>query len=344
MTDKTEGQKAAESHIHDLEDVGGPFVSVAARTRMPMLFLDPRLPGNPIIYVNDSFLSLTGYAREEVLGKNYQFFMGPHTDPAERAQVQAAADGTFDGCPEVCLYRKDGSEFWVSMLVGPVLDPNGFSEQQFCSFIDITRRKQDERLSFLLDELKHRVKNTLATVQSIAAQTLRSAGVKKEVCDVLEGRILALSKAHNLVAREGLEGATLRAVVNQILQPLSVKDRADRFSVEGDDVQLQPRAALALAMMFHELVANAAKYGALNGGQIEIAWHIEPTAQGDQIRLRWQESGGPPVTPPTRKGFGSRLIQRGLARELEDEVRLDYEPSGVVCQIVMPVVREVGKP
>ena len=115
--------------------------------------------------------------------------------------------------------------------------------------------------------------------------------------------------------------------------------------VECDDVRLRPKTVLTLAMVFHELATNAAKHGALSndaGGQIHIAWQVEPTPQGDWMRLRWQENGGPPVTPPGRKGFGSRLIESGLAQELDGEVRLDYEPAGVVCQIVMPVPQEVG--
>jgi two-component sensor histidine kinase len=131
------------------------------------------------------------------------------------------------------------------------------------------------------------------------------------------------------------------------LQPFGLNDRrVIRFSVKGDDVRLQPKAALTLAMVFHELATNAAKHGALSNeaaGKINVAWQGEPTAQSDQIRLRWQESGGPAVTPPRRKGFGSRLIEGGLAQDLGGEVRLDYEPSGVVCQIIMPIRRESGR-
>jgi two-component sensor histidine kinase len=136
---------------------------------------------------------------------------------------------------------------------------------------------------------------------------------------------------------------SLRDVVDRILQPFGLNDRrVSHFSVEGDDVHLQPKAALTLAMVFHELATNAAKHGALSdggAGKIDIAWQVEPTAHG-RMRLRWQESGGPPVTRPGRKGFGSRVIEGGLARELDGEVRLDYEPAGVVCQIIMPVSRE----
>ena len=194
--------------------------------------------------------------------------------------------------------------------------------------MDLTKHKQEkDRLRFLLDELNHRTQNTLATVQAIAVQTLRGVA-DKEVVDAFEGRIL------------------VRDVIDQILQPFGLNDRrVARFSVEGEDVRLQPQAALTLAMVFHELATNAAKYGAFSNdaaGQIAIAWQVEPTPHGDRMRLRWQESGGPPVTPPGRKGFGSRLIEIGLAQELDGEVRLDYEPAGLVCQIVMPVPQGGG--
>jgi two-component sensor histidine kinase len=178
-------------------------------------------------------------------------------------------------------------------------------------------------------------------------QTLRGA-TNKEVVDAFEGRILALSKAHSLLGRKHWETVSLRDVIDQILQPFGLSDRrVARFSVEGDEVRLQPKAALSAAMLFHELATNAAKHGALSNGaagKIDIAWQVEPTPQGDRMRLRWLESGGPPVTPPGRKGFGSRLIERGLAQDLDGEVRLDYEPAGVACQITMPVRRAVADP
>jgi putative addiction module CopG family antidote len=335
-------QKAAENHITALKGVGGPFVTLAERTRMPVVFSDPRLPGNPIIYANDSFLALTGYDREEVFGKSYHFLMGSDTDPAARAQIEAAFhDGFYSSYPEVRYYRKDGSKFWAIMFISPVLNENGAVVQHFASFVDITRRRQDEdHLRFLLDELNHRTQNMLATVQAIAVQTLRGAA-DEEVVDAFVERILALSKAHSVLGRENWAGVGLRDVIDRILQPFGLNDRRDaHFSVEGDDVRLQPKAALTLAMVFHELATNAVKHGALSNGaagQIDIAWQVEPTPQGDRVRLRWRESGGPPVTPPGRKGFGSRLIEGRLAQELGGEARLDYEPAGVVCQVVIPV-------
>jgi two-component sensor histidine kinase len=168
----------------------------------------------------------------------------------------------------------------------------------------------------------------------------------KKVVEAFEGRILALAKAHSLLGRKHWESVSLRDVIDQISQPFGLNDRqVARFSVVGGDVRLHPKAALTLAIVLHELATNAAKHGALSNdaaGKVDIAWQVEPTPQGDRMRLRWQESGGPPVAPPGRKGFGSRLIEGGLAQDLDGEVRLDYEPSGVVCQINMPVPRQVG--
>jgi two-component sensor histidine kinase len=130
------------------------------------------------------------------------------------------------------------------------------------------------------------------------------------------------------------------------LQPFGLNNRrVDRFTVAGADVRLQPKVALTIGMVFHELATNAVKHGALSDpvtGRIDIAWEAETGAQGNRMRLRWQESGGPPVTRPDHKGFGSRLIEQGLARELEGEVRLGYEPAGVVCQFTMPICRRSG--
>src|ERR1700730_2787014 len=233
---------------------------------MAMVFTDAKESGNPIIFANDSFLSLTG-----------NFLMAPCADPEARAEIEAGFEGSSDSDPEIRYRRKDGSVFWVSIYVNPVRD-GGEVVQHFASFVDLTKHKQEkDRLRFLLDELNHRTQNTLATVQAIAVQTLHGVA-DKEVVDAFEGRILALSKAHTLLGRENWEGVSLREVIDQILQPFGLQDRrVARFTVEGDDVRLPPKAALTFAMVFHELATNAAKHGALSndaGGQIDIAWQV----------------------------------------------------------------------
>jgi PAS domain S-box-containing protein len=344
---KSKEQKAAESEVEGFRKELGPFVVAAETTRMAMVFTDAKEANHPIIFANDSFLSLAGYDREEALGQSFDFLMGRPADPEALAQIEAAFAGRPESEFELCFRRKDGSMFWAAAFINPILDKTGDVVQHFASFVDLSKHKQEEdRLRFLLGELNHRTQNTLATVQAIAVQTLRGAA-NEEVVDAFEGRIMALSKAHSLLGRKHWETVGLRDVIDQILQPFGLNDlRVARFSVEGDPVRLQPKAALTLAMLFHELATNAAKHGALSNGaagKIDIAWQADPTPQGDRMRLRWQESGGPPVTPPGRKGFGSRLIEGGLAQDLGGEVRLDYEPLGVVCQIIMPVRLEVGR-
>ena len=344
--DKSKEQKAAESEVDSFRKDLGPFVVAAETTRMAMVFTDAKESNHPLIFANDSFLTLAGYSRKEVLGQSFDLLLGRPADPSALAQVEAAFAGSSDSDFEICFRRKDGTTFWAAVFISPVRDKSSDIVQYFASFVDVTKHVQEkDHLRFLLAELNHRTQNTLATVQAIAVQTLRGAA-DKEVVDAFEGRILALSKAHSLLGSKHWEAVGLHEIIDRILQPFGLNDRrVAHFSIKGDDVRLQPKAALTLAMVFHELATNAAKHGALSNdaaGKIDIAWQVEPTPQGDRMRLRWQESGGPPVTPPGRKGFGSRLIEGGLAQDLDGEVRLDYDPAGLVCQITMPIPRPAG--
>jgi len=342
---KSRKQKAAEANVDDFSNDLGPFVVAAETTRMAMVFTDAKAPGNPIIFANDSFLKLTGYSREEVLGQSFNFLMARGADPDALATIEGMFHEHTDNDPEIRYRRKDDSIFWATVFVSPVRDKAGDVIQHFASFMDTTRHKKEEdRLRFLLDELNHRTQNTLATVLAIAKQTLGGV-VDEQIVNVYQGRILALSKAQALLGRLNWDRVGLHHIIERILEPFGLRDlRVDRFKVGGADVRLQPKAALSLAMVFHELATNAAKYGALStgAGRIDITWQLVAKADGDQVRLLWKESGGPPVSLPRRKGFGSRLIERGLAQELNGEVHLEYDPAGVSCEIAMPVPKGDG--
>lgn len=194
-----------------------------------------------------------------------------------------------------------------------------------------------KRLRLLLDELNHRVKNTVATVQSIVAQTLRNAGSTEQARDVVDDRLLALSKAHDILTLEHWEGGDLHNVVAGALAAYK-GSHEQRFRIEGPACRLRPRAVLALSLALHELATNSVKYGALaNGtGVVTIRWHIA-SAPLHRLELVWTETGGPPVLPPRSRGFGARLIQRGLVHDLCADVRLEFDPAGVVCSIVAPL-------
>ena len=197
------------------------------------------------------------------------------------------------------------------------------------------RRRADEHQQLLINELNHRVKNTLATVQSIAGQSFRSGRSPAEAQEAFVSRLIALSTAQNLLTAEQWEGADLADVVRMATAPFD--DPPDtRFAISGPRTRLEAQHALAIAMALHELAVNAAKFGALSmpGGRVRISWRRD--ADGD-VRFLWQESGGPMVEPPVRKGFGTRLIQDGLARELGGTVRIDHRRDGLRCEIDFPL-------
>jgi two-component sensor histidine kinase len=190
------------------------------------------------------------------------------------------------------------------------------------------RRRIERHQNLLLDELNHRVKNTLATVQAMAIQTMK--GVDVGARDAFLARLFALSSQHDLLTMDNWEGASLEGVVRRALRPWREDEHA-RFRVEGPPVHLSPKRALALGMGFHELATNAAKYGALSNatGSVHVRWTILP--DGKTLQFNWQECGGPPVSPPHHRGFGLRLIEHGMERELSGKVKLDFRPEGLVC-------------
>ncbi|MDP9423357.1 MAG: PAS domain S-box protein [Pseudomonadota bacterium] len=340
MADKSDLQRAAEGEVESFRREGGPFVVAAEDTRMPMVFMDAKVPGNPIIFANDSFLKLTGYGRDEVLGHSFNFLMAQGADSKALAAVEAAFNVNDDHSSEVRYCRKDGSEFWAALFISPVCGPTGGVIQYFASFIDLTQHKEEQAQSrMLIDELNHRVKNTLSTVQAIVAQALRNATDPKAIRESIESRLFALSRSHDLLTRENWESADLRDVVKEAMEPFGVANgRSERFSVTGPNVRLPPTAVLALGIAFHELATNAVKYGAFSNdrGSVRIGWQFQPAPEGDRLVLSWSEENGPPVTPPSQKGFGSRVIERGLALELGGTTLLDFRPEGVVCTIDIP--------
>ena len=192
-----------------------------------------------------------------------------------------------------------------------------------------TRAEEHQRL--LMNELNHRVKNTLATVQSMGAQTMRTGRSLSEAREAFVSRLIALSAAHNLLTAESWESADLEDVVRMAVAAFDEPEGV-RFSVRGPAARLKAPHALGLAMALHELGSNAVKYGALSGdgGRVDIAWTVAPSGE---IGFVWEESEGPKVEPPVRRGFGSRLIQEGLARELNGEVSMDYRPEGLRCKL-----------
>jgi len=336
---KDREQHAAEAQVEGFKEDLGPFVVAADTTRMPMVFTDAKKPNSPIIYANNAFLELTGYARDELLAQSFNFLLANPTDRHALDEVAAAFAGKEE-CADIRYRHKDGSTFCATIFVSPVKDKSGKIYEHFISLVDTTRHERArEHAAMLIDELNHRVKNTLATVQSIVTQAVRNSSDPKIVRESIETRIAALSRSHDLLGREKWEGAGLHDLVVQSLEPFTVTEgRAERFKIEGENIRLSPKAALALGIGFNELATNAVKYGAFSNvaGTIAIKWVLEQRPDDRWLSLHWREKDGPIVTPPTRKGFGSRVIEQGLAHELGGKVELDYRPDGIVCIIDIP--------
>ena len=342
---KDQEQKAAEAEVKEFKEDLGPFVVAAETTRMPMIFTDAKVEGNPIIFANDAFLKLTGYERDEVLAKKLNFLLASDCEEKAVHQLkQAFAEEPVD-LSKIRFERKDGSEFWADVFITPVKDDDGAIVQHFISLVDTTRHQMAQKnAAMLIDELNHRVKNTLATVQSIVTQAVRNAPDLQTVQESIETRIAALSRSHALLGREKWDGAGLDDLIREVLAPFSViEGQTERFTILGENIRLSPKATLALGIAFNELATNAVKYGAFSNdaGTVSINWTLEAKADGRWLWLHWREENGPPVKPPTRKGFGSRVIEQGLAHELDGKVKLEYLPEGIVCTIDVPAPQAI---
>jgi two-component sensor histidine kinase/PAS domain-containing protein len=250
------------------------------------------------------------------------------------------------------VIRIDGSLGWVHSRAVPLLDSGENITEWIGAAVDISQHKLAEaalqqrarQLKLMVDELNHRVKNTLASVQSIAMQTLRNSSTAAEGRHSLEARLLALAKAHDVLTREHWEGASLKELLTDALSAYTGNGRHSPFDIEGAEIRLFPRATLALSMALHELATNAVKYGALSSetGRVRIQWEPAP-GKPCRFRFQWVESGGPPVRQPGRRGFGSRLIQQGLAHDLGGDVQLHFAHKGLVCVLEAPLGEICGR-
>ena len=275
---------------------------------------------------------ILGWQATELIGRTFPAIWSQE-DQALKADDRERALCLQDGRTEEERWhlRKDGTAFWSHTLMTPLRRDDG----QLIGFLKILRdrteqRAADENQSLLVNELNHRVKNTLATVQSIAAQTLRSAATVADARAALEERLIALSLAHDVLTRESWEGAEMHEIATLAISPYVGADTA-RIVTGGPEVRLEPSMALAMAMALQELATNAVKYGALSTpeGRLSILWTLE----ADVIRLTWEEKDGPVVTQPKHRGFGSRLIERSLSAALGGDAAIDFAPSGVICVI-----------
>ena len=240
--------------------------------------------------------------------------------------------------PILLRWRDEGplEERFVDFVYQPIRDEDGTVAQIFVQGSDVTERvRAENHQRLLINELNHRVKNTLAAVQSIVTQTLRHAADPGDASRAITARIMALSGAHNVLTRESWDGADLRTLVETAIHPFQGPG-PDAFQLSGPDMRVGPYAAISISLALHELATNAVKYGALStpAGRVRIGWSVG----ADQVfRLEWIETGGPVVTPSDRRGFGSRLILQVLPDQLQGAAELEYRPAGIAFRLTASV-------
>ncbi|MDO8876442.1 MAG: PAS domain S-box protein [Pseudolabrys sp.] len=342
FTDITERKRIndalEQSHLRGLEQEQ----RLAATYEHVAIGISEVAPDGTFLRVNEAICAITGYSREELLSSRLfdKTYAADIDLDREGFRQQVSGELEFYSA-EKRFNHKNGRVIWMSVSSSPVRDASGRLLYVVRVVQDITERKAaDRRQKLLIDELNHRVKNTLARVQSLAAQTARGVASPEEFRERFEGRLIALSRAHDQLTVHHWENGDLRALIAESVAPYAGTDGA-RAVLRGEDVELGPRAVLTLAMAFHELTTNAAKYGALASpdGRIEICWQ-RSAAEGEtpaQLRIDWVEKGGPPVIVPQRRGFGSRMIEGSIAAELGGSAKMVFAPDGLRCEIDVPL-------
>ncbi len=279
---------------------------------------------------------LYGFSPEEVVGRSVTILLPEDRSEEEHALLSRIRCGERVEPYETVRVHKSGAKIDVSLTVSPVRDATGRIVGASKIARDIRARKGAETLQrLLMNELNHRVKNVLATVRAIATKTFR--GEEHTLArTAFDARLLALSKAHDLLTAESWSGAELTTLVEEVLSPYGTAN----IAVTGPRLRLPSEVVLSFSLALHELATNAAKYGALSvpTGRVEVQWSLV-RGESPRLTMSWTERGGPPVATPRHKGFGSRLIEL-LSTQMNGEVRIEYAPSGVVCEIEAPFQRE----
>jgi PAS domain S-box-containing protein len=259
------------------------------------------------------------------------FWQGEENAKA-KAAIEAARNGRSARFQGAANTAKGNPRYW-DVQVGPIIGPDGEPKAILSVSRDITDLKESEGRQQLLSlELKHRMKNTIAMIQAIANQTIRGGPEVEAVKDGFVARLNTMASAQDLLTQAAWDRASMQFLVEDCLKWQN--DRS-RFRIEGPQVELSSRTALAMALALHELATNATKYGALSvhAGRIDVTWSVND----GEFKFEWQESGGPPVRPPTKRGFGSRLIERALAGYFNGNAVMDYRSQGVVFRLQGPI-------
>lgn len=293
-----------------------------------------------ILFVNRAYAHSLGQEPEELTGLN----LWAHITGDDHVHVRTMLARLSRETPEQTIENRfetaNGPRWMLWSNHALEFDEQGKWAVGQSTGIDITERKQlEEQLELLVGELNHRVKNTLMVVQAMAYQTFRGATGLSEPVQAFNQRLSAVSGAHDALSRTNWTGTAMAEIVRQ--GTIICDDGDVRVKAGGPDVVLPANATVSLVMVLHELATNAMKYGALSGdnGEVAVWWSVDEP--GHQLTIDWRESGGPTVRVPTRKGFGFRLINEAVPRQLSGTVDLAYDPQGLRCRISLPLAGTV---
>jgi PAS domain S-box-containing protein len=324
---------AAKARDARLRESEARFAMMADSAPVPMWVTTA---SGRIEFVNSAYCEFAGLDRETLLGDGWVVILHPEDVPLLAAARATARRALAPFTIEVRFRNAAGEWRWMSVVSRPRFDEDGAFQGYAGVGVDLTDIKAAEaRQQLMINELNHRVKNTLATVQSLALQTARMAGSKEEFKDKFLARLMALNAAHGRLTQTSWEWTPMADVV---ADQLGVHGPDARLTAEGPAVSVSPRAALSISLALHELATNAVKYGALGGdhGRVTLTWGVRAGEGGGQtVDLEWREEGGPLVTAPEARGFGSRLLET-VGRELGGEARLAFEPTGLRWTVKFP--------
>jgi two-component sensor histidine kinase/PAS domain-containing protein len=319
---RAEALQESEATLRAFFETEGLFASILERRGGEV---------RPLV-VNTAFADLFGH--DSIAGLDARAIApGPAAAPLIERLRKVEANGApayFERC-----FETEAGTRWFATTISPIAGYPPDAPRFATASLEITDRKRAEaQQRVLLDELNHRVKNTLAVVQSLAQQSFRGDLADPTAKRAFEARLKAVAAANGLLVRQDWKAASIRALVADVAGPGCGADQG-RFDIGGPDVELPPQTAVPIALALHELCTNAVKYGALSNGngRVAVHWTFEP-ADAPLLRITWTETGGPPVAAPTARGFGSKLIERALAAELGAPVAMDFRPEGLICVIV----------
>jgi PAS domain S-box-containing protein len=296
-------------------------------------------------YVSPSVKELLGHSPEEVQSDGEIWLHKIHEMDRPLVEEMLREAPLADQEPVEYRIVCEGTQRWVRDKAFALPAETGDGRRVAGLARDVTEAKRaEQQRELLIGELNHRVKNTLALVQALAAHTRHAAASPSDFEQAFTSRLHALGHAHDLLTQTHWKGTSLHQVIETALAPFSVYGSSQaRVEVSGPQVWLNSNTAVTLTLAFHELATNAAKYGALstNKGHVKIFWQAQPPGPPQEILLQWRESGGPPVGTPSRKGFGTMLIEKVLAYEAEGEAKLEFLPTGVAFLFRLPLSSNV---